>query len=169
MALKDQSVKDTGHEIEYAFYTRNIPTFLAANNYIKDFLARSGEPNLHYLMAGEVPQGFFGIKNWIRVSSFFFADADNSNQTIWPDDYVTFTPGMNADWYEMLEGSYEVPKKISVGTDAADMLSNFERVHGMFSYATISTNPSGINMYTGDTFLPVIKNPNAIYIANTTP
>ena len=34
-----------------------------------------------------------------------------------------------------------------------------------FSYAQVTTNPVSLQHFAGDTFLPIVKNPAAIFIA----
>lgn len=168
--LQDQSAKDTGMVLKKAYYGNNIPGYFANNDYVHDFLSRTGNagPNIEYLMSGLIPKGLFGL-DWIPVGRAFFNDANGTDQSWFGADNVVFTPGEDDDWYEMLEGSYPVPTRIDVETDAAAALESFKDVHGMFAYATVAFDPPGIKMFTGDTNLWALKNADAIYIADVTP
>jgi len=54
-------------------------------------------------------------------------------------------------------------------TSAVDVAHSLREQAGMFSYAEMLTDPPSIKMVAGDTFLPVIKVPKAVFIADVTP
>lgn len=169
--LQETALQTTGYEIEVAFYGRNIPTYLAQNDYVAEFAVRNPAVNQEYLMGagkklgGSIPQGYLGVKHWIPVNTAFFEDANGTNQTIFGADKIVFTPAISSDWYEMLEGSYEVPTTLNMLPDAQQALNACKTVQGMFAYSKLMDDPPGIKMNHGDTFLPVIKVPASIYQA----
>jgi len=48
-------------------------------------------------------------------------------------------------------------------------LGNVMEVYGQFSYATVTRNPVGLEHAARDTFLPLIKVPDAIFIGDVVP
>lgn len=163
--LKNQALKDTGYPLKYAFYGTSIPTYLSANNYVEPYLARNVPMAQPYLSDAELPANLFGL-TWVPVGSAFFEDADGTNQTVVGTNKVIFTPEPSGDWWEVLEGSYPVPTTFNVMADGVAAMRALKSMHGMFAYAAMnSVNPPGVTMYAGDTFLGVIKVPNAVYQA----
>lgn len=160
--LKAQSLKDTGYPLKYAFYGKNIPSYLTQNNYVQDYLSRNHPKAEPYLDSGELPEGLFGFK-WVPAYEFFYEDDTNTNNTIVGDDAVIFTPEPSSDWYEILEGSFWVPSSFNPYPDGVAALKSLKEVQGMFAYGVVKDNPVAVAMRSGDTFLPVIKVPNAVY------
>jgi hypothetical protein len=133
-----------------------------------------------------IPDGFLGFQ-WHPINWAFFAkNAANqgaviSNETILKflatgtastgtylpnDDTVIFTPDPEPDWWDVLEGSYLVPREIGVAEDAMAALDDMETVYGMFNYGVVTTDPPTVKLVGGDTFLPVNKVPKAVFMAN---
>jgi hypothetical protein len=116
----------------------------------------------------------------------FFEDQNGTNQDLWGADHVTFLPAFEgnmpsdseenamgeilamSDWYEMMLGTYEVPRSLAITADAMAALTNVETVLGMFAYGTIDKYAM-CSTVCGQTFLPVLKNPNVLYAADVTP
>jgi hypothetical protein len=48
-------------------------------------------------------------------------------------------------------------------------LGNFTQAQGAFSYAKVGHNPPGVEHFAGDTFLPLLKNPWAVFLADVVP
>lgn len=170
--LQERSLQATGYPLEIAFYGRNVPSYFATNDYVQEYLARNQQMNNEWLTAaggkklgGVVPQGMFGIKNWVPINTGFFEDSSGTNQSIWNADAVTFTPEISSDWYEMLQGEYPVPKSIDIQSSAEQAMRDLEIVKGMFAYAKVLHNPVSITMFHGDTYLPVLKVVDAVYQA----
>lgn len=168
-AIQKQSVLDTGYTIENAFYGINIPSYFAGNtSYVQPFLSRSPQMREMFLDTGEIPSGLFGVKNWIPVHTAFFNDNDGTNQSFFGDDKIVFTPAVNSTWYELLYGTYPVPKTFGPVGSLQGAMNSFELVRGMFGYATPIDNPMTARLYFGHTFLPVMKM-DCIFIADVTP
>ena len=83
------------------------------------------------------------------------------------DDQVAFTPEPTPDWIGWLEGTYPVPTSVgTVNGDAALTLrSSVTTAAGLFAYGVLNVDPVTVKMVAGDTFLPVLKVPKAIFIA----
>lgn len=183
--LRKQSLKDTGRRLGLALYGENVPTYLAANNFMKDWWVRNPGYQMQWLNGWEIPDGMLGFR-WIPMYGSFFEDNSGTNQDLWGADHITFLPAVSgnqpsdseenamgevtamSDWYEMMLGTYEVPRSLSVAGDAASVLSNVETVLGMFSYGTIDKYAKASTV-AGQTFLPVLKNPDVLYAADVTP
>lgn len=162
--IKKQSRKLTGHRIRHAFYGENILDYLLTNNQTKELLNR--DPGLRTSIAGgTIPDGFLDL-TWWSVNEAFFEDQNGTNQEWYGVDDIVFTPDPNDQWYLLYEGSYAVPTNLGgVSADAAMALGNFRQVSGMFSYALVKDDPPSLKHLAGDTSLPVLRNPSAIFIA----
>lgn len=167
-ALKKAAKKKTGYPLMYAFYGENIPGYINSNTVIKEYLSRS--PRMQEAVyTGDIPDGLGGL-TWIPVDDSFYEDQDGSIQDLVGGDTVIFTPAVDPSWYGLMQGSYDVPAEASVvGESALDALDVLEEVFGMFGYAEITTDPPTIRQYGGDTFLPCLKVPEAVFIADVTP
>lgn len=167
--LEERAAQTTGYELTQAMYGKNIPTYFILNDYVVDYLARMPNMSTDYLKnAGKIPSGLFGY-SWIPMYQTFYEDSAGINQSIWDSDLVVFTPEVNGDIWDFMEGSYPVPTDVNITTDAVAAMSNIKDVFGGFSYGQATHDPVGICTWTGDTFMPVMKNPDAYYQANVTP
>jgi len=161
--------KVTGYPITTAFYGENIPKYFVGNNGYKEAIHGSSRLAEAYATS-EIPPGTFGIKRWIPVSEAFYASAGTVGGTETLSDWfgvnqIVFTPDATPDWWEVLEGTYPVPSAFNIVADAMQQLQALKEVAGAFSYATIVTDPVSIKQVCGDTFLPVLKVPKAIFNA----
>lgn len=165
IALKTRATQLTGYPLKYAFYGSNIPKYLMANTTAQALIVRSPGYNSSFLDQGDIPTGFQGLV-WVPVYSAFFEDDNGVVQTFFGPDTIVFTPEVTTEWYEMIEGSYFIPASpdLIAGGNAATIVQAAQTPYGMFAYATRTTDPIGIKQVMGDTFLPVIKNPQAVYI-----
>lgn len=167
-ALKIVARKTTGKPATEAYYGTSILKYLVANTQIKELL-KADVGLASAFRQRMIPDGFLGL-NWHPAYEAFFEDADGTNQSWFGDDRITFTPAVDRTWYEMLEGTFEVPTNLgNVVADSVDALGQFATVQGMFSYAVIDDDPPGIKHYHGDTFLPTLTDPGAVFIADVTP
>lgn len=170
--LQDYALQETGMPLTTCFYGNNVRKYISQNSFCQAYLSRNPTYNAKYQStSSELPDGLFGIDKWIRMSGMFYEDANGTNQSIWDDDLAVFTPDISQpdkmDWWAMYEGSYQVPNSLNVGRDGMAALNNFRTEYGMFSYAYTEIQPSGIQVVHGDTCLASLKNPNAIFQADT--
>lgn len=165
-SLKLRSAEDTGFQLKYALYGKNIPSYMTQNDYVIDYLSRNNTWNNKWNESAEIPDGLFGF-TWVPMYTSFFDDSTETHQTIWNDDTVVFCPEVDKRWWEVIEGSYPVPTTINVQTDAEAALNSLKEVYGMFGYSTVQTNPVSIATFMGDTFFPALKNPTVTYKAVT--
>lgn len=164
--LKKRSARLTGMPVRKVLYGENIPTYLAQNDFVHEFLIRNPTQNADFLQSGEIGS-LFGLE-WIPVYEAFYEDADGTNRDLWDADMCVFTPEPDTSWLEWLEGSYELPKSIDI-VPSETVMGNFETTYGKFAYAKCGHNPPTATVYTGDTALPVLKVPDAIFQADVTP
>ncbi len=166
LAIKDQSLFDTGYELEYAFYGRNTPSRFANNAAMQQYLARWPHFRDHFLSTNEIPDGLFGLK-WVRASAAFFADQNDTNQTFFDVDAVVFTPPIESFWYENMIGSYLVPTTFNPLATLQATAGSFEHKHGHFMYGLPVLNPISAELHAGNVSLPIIKIPDCLYQADT--
>lgn len=169
--LKNIARQRTGYPITHAYYGANILGYLNGNTAIKQFY--TGSAKITEGMAWtEIPDGFLGIQKWIPVTEAFFAqsvqplgsDESASISSWFSGDQIVFTPTPSQDWWEVLEGTYPVPKAFTVTQDMMQQLQSLQQVAGPFSYAVLQDDPVSVKHLAGDTFLPILKVPGAIYI-----
>ena len=155
----------TGYPLVYAFYGKNVPTYLLNNTAVSK-LFPVGSPLLATLAQGNIPGNFLQITQWIPVNSAFFEDASGTIQKFFNDDKVVFTPRPDSTWWDVVEGSFPIPTQLGkVSTDTQQAGAGFKSVNGMFSYATPKDDPPGIKHFLGDTFGCFQKVTKAIFEA----
>jgi hypothetical protein len=162
-AVKKAARKLTGFPITHAFYTESIPSYIANDPVISNIIKGSSRI-AEQTISAEIPEAV-GNLNWLPIDQAFFVDQNMTAQDWFTDPMVVFTPDPNVEWWEFIEGTYPVPRSIQLAADLEAALGNFQQVAGPFSFASININPPSLAHYAGDTFLPVIKNPKAVFIA----
>lgn len=162
--LRKAARKLTGYPLKYAFYGENVPDYIFSNTTYREFLKINTAANKSAL-EGEIADGFGGF-TWIPAYQAFFEDDNGVNQDLVNPNGVTFTPAPSIDWWEWLEGTYPVPTSIgAVSSDAASAMQSVNVATGMFSYGTVVSDPTTVKQVAGDTFLPVMKVPKAVFQA----
>ncbi len=166
LGLRQAATQLTGYPLKYAFYGKNVPTYLTSNTKLQNYFVRNAGENTQYLSTAEVPSPLLGMQ-WLPAYDAFFEDQNGNLQNLVGNDQVVFTPEPSPDWIGWLEGTYPVPTSVgAVAADAAQSLkNNVTTAAGMFAYGVLSTDPVTVKMVAGDTFLPVLKVPSAIFIA----
>lgn len=168
--LKLAAIKETGYRIKYCMYGKNVPTYLAANNYFKDWLIRNPVANQGWLDTGgsEIPQGFQNL-TWIPVWESFYEDANGTNQELFGADAIIFFPEIDSTWWEFREGSYPNPTAFGPMGNLPGCVNSFEQVYGMSSYAKPQDDPPTATLVGVDVCLGIIKNPSVIWQGDATP
>jgi hypothetical protein len=166
LALRQAAGRLSGYPLRYAFYGKNVPTYLTGNTKLQNYFIRSAGDDASYLSTAEVPSPLLGF-TWVPAYDAFFEDANGVLQPLVGDDQVAFTPDPTPDWIGWLEGTYPVPTSLgTVAVDAVQTLrGNVTTASGLFAYGVLSTDPVTVKMVAGDTFLPVLKVPKAIFVA----
>lgn len=162
--LQKQSSIDTGYEVEYAFYGINIPSYLMANNYVKEYGYRNPQFNTSILGSNEIPDGFLGIKKWVPAYKATYDKYDGTKKSLFGDDICTFTVNPQY-WYKLFAGTRLVPKSIAIYKDIGQALDNLEEAQGMFAYSYLDPRTVELYMMTGDVCLPACVNGYGLYIA----
>lgn len=170
LQVKDVALQTTGYSLEngWALYGLNIPSYLASNTEAKEFMARNPGYNQRFIDSGEIPNGFMGF-NWKRMSGSFYNDDDDTKQTFWGADQVTFTPPVDKSWWTTIEGSYPLPTSYGVMSSLEGAAESFDFRYGIASYAYPVWTPPTANLVFVDTYLAWLKVQDAIFIADTTP
>ena len=166
--IKAAALKLTGYEITTAYYSDEIPSYIGANTIAQQYLVRNPAMNQAYIgNPSTVPDGFGGIKHWIYAGQTFYDDKSGNHQNILGANKVVFTPDHDPEWFEFFEGSFPVPRSVlpQMNQTAAEVLSNVSEEFGMFGYGQLALNPPQVEQFAGDTFLPVLKVPGAIFQA----
>jgi hypothetical protein len=165
--VKRTAIQRTGYPLRYAFYGKNVKGYLNNNDTLGN-LMNGNSVDANTALRGMVPE----IENllWVDASTAFWETADvDGNLTlnnIVPADTVVFTPDpAMPSWWEMTEGSAIVPTTNDVFGNPMDVLASMDRAYGQFAYGVGKTNPVTGEVFHGDTFLPMLLSPDAIYIA----
>jgi hypothetical protein len=83
-----------------------------------------------------------------------------------PSNFPELIPGWCSSDPLSFEFVYSAAQGAALTQDAVGSLrSNVTTAAGMFAYGLLNTDPVTVKMVAGDTFLPVLKVPGAIYIA----
>jgi hypothetical protein len=162
--LRKAARRLTGYSLAHAFYGENVLDYLLGNTKVKEILNRT--PALRNDAAqSDIPSQLFGL-TWHPAYEAFFEDSGGTNQDLVGADQVLFTPEPTPDWIGWLEGTYPVPTTVgAISADAIAAAANVATVAGMFSYGQVVADPVTIKQVAGDTFLPVLKVPKAVFVA----
>jgi hypothetical protein len=164
-ALLQAAVQLTGYELKHAFYGINVPHYLTGNTNLGNYFYRNAPFNEGFVQTADIPNPLLGL-TWHKAYYSFFQDQNGNNQSLVGPNQVLFTPDPSPDWIGVLEGSYAVPSDIGrVSGNEASVVEQMQIAHGMFAYGRQIDDPVTAKIVAGDTFLPVIKNPQAIFIA----
>ncbi|MDP9175550.1 MAG: major capsid protein [Planctomycetota bacterium] len=168
-ALHQAAVQLTGYELKHAFYGKNVPNYLTSNNGLGNYFFRANYgPEAFgpdYIATADIPNPLLGL-TWHKAYQSFFYDQNGVRQTLVGDDQIVFTPEPSNAWIGFLEGTYPVPSKAGIITPAEpSVVSSIETKAGMFAYGAASADPPTAKIVYGDTFLPVLKVPTAVFVA----
>lgn len=164
--LQKAAVALSGYRIRTCYYGKNIASYIAGNDSMKEFLKMQPRSNANVL-TGKVPKEFLDIE-WRPAYEAMYQDDGGTNHFFWKDSMCVFTPSAADDgWWGMLEGTYPIPAGFdAIAADAADAAKSINLARGIFSYAKIIDDPVAIKHHGGDTFLPFISVPKSVFIAD---
>ena len=166
-AIKKKAAQDTGLRITRAYYGKNIPGYIATNTAAKELL----KTNVRLAEALK-DSGDFTLKNirFTDATEAFYQDNDGTDNFWWGDDAVVFAPDVAPTWWQTLQGTYPIATDVgNLFSDGPEAAGSIIEAPGMFTYALQEQDPTGIKHLAGDTFLPVLAVPSAIFIADVTP
>lgn len=167
--IKMAAVQTTGYPLKTALYGKNIMSYLMQNDFVKYYLARNPVANDRWKDTNQIPDGLFDLK-WINMQNTFFEDSSGTVTEIFGGDTVTFCPDITPMTYSIYEGSYPVPKSLTLAQNVEQQLANMEIKYGQFGYAMMNPgSPSQIIGVYGDTFMPRLKVPAAFFVSDVTP
>jgi hypothetical protein len=162
--LKKAARRLTGYPLAHAFYGQNVLDYLLTNGKVKEIMKFNAAANARTL-AGDTPQSLFGLQ-WHAAYEAFFEDQNGVAQDLVGADQVLFTPEPSMDWLDWLEGTYPVPTNVgAITSDAIGAAGQVSIATGMFSYGQVLSDPVTLKQVAGDTFLPVLKVPKAVFVA----
>ena len=170
--LRKRSKRLSGLPIELAYYGENFPTYVSQNSFLAEYLSRHEQFRTPWVMenGGVIPNGMFGIPQWVDVSDAFYTDASGTNQDLWDGDAITFCPRpTTGEWHKLMLGTYWCPSSLQAFADGMSAMASLKPVQGMFSFAQVNMNPPGVVHFAGDTAMHVYKTPDAIFQADVTP
>ena len=172
--LRMAAVQLTGYDLKHAFCGSNIKSYLFNNTAYSNYL-KHNPVSQEALIKNRIVDGFADLAWHEMTESFISQDNYNPGNVLSPNaampvfgpDVVCFTPEIDDGWYDLIEGSYPVPAVNFEGENGTDLLDKFIETFGHFGWAQrgMANNPAVIVEYQGDTFLPVIRVPYAIFIA----
>ena len=79
-----------------------------------------------------------------------------------PDDKLILVPGSN-DWLQAVNGMTMVPNSLDVGPTLDSIVASASMQYGSFSYAKAEHNPMRLDVYAGDAYGYLLREPNAIW------
>lgn len=164
--LQETAARVHGYIPRIALYGRNIPTYIQQCDFTIEYLARTPGLQSVNLKDNTIPD-LFGF-TWIPAWMASYTKDDGTKTSLWNADGVTFLPGpedANAFW-SMFEGSNLVPRNLNLNQNYESALNDIEMVWGAYGYGQLTHKPVGLNVVMGDCFLPAVKLPDTVYIAN---
>jgi len=168
-SLHQAAVQLTGYELKHAFYGKNVAHYLTSNTGLGNYFFRaaygSDAFNPQYIATADIPNPLLGL-TWHKAYQSFFIDSSGNRQTLVGDDQIVFTPEPGTAWIGFLEGTYPVPTKAGIVTPAEpSVVGDMKLQAGMFAYGVPTADPPSAKIVYGDTFLPVLKVPTAVFVA----
>jgi hypothetical protein len=153
-------------------YGTQIPSYIAANNTIKNFygnnMALSEAARTAIASTNAIPNGFLGF-NWQPVRLSFLEKADGTVSATFATNYIGLVPEPDDSWYEPIEGGTLTPAgvagdvQINPGASFQSMLNAVRIAYGKYAYGVAKTHPVvQFSMVQGDCYGPVLKLPSAL-------
>ncbi len=162
-AFRAACAKANGYMPVHVLYGASVPGYLAANNYTGKLIQMNSAYNQSFLQSNAIPQGFMDMQ-WHPVSDAFLLDATGTPTSLFDDKSVVFLPEIGEDWYEFVEGSKIIPTGVATaGQSLEELIAGVSMGFGQYTYVEMMTDPISIKQIAGDTFLPLIKVPSAVY------
>lgn len=156
--IRDQARAESAPPPEVCICNSDLKRLIRRNVNFRYFAAQNvaGERVLY----GELVEGLFGM-DWIFIDSQY-TDAGGSNAKMIPDEKLILVPKSN-DWIQAVAGLTLVPTKIEIQNSIDQLVASTSEVYGPFSYAKAEHNPLRLDVYAGDAYGYIVREPNAIW------
>ena len=166
--LQVEAVKISGYPLDFASFGQLVPEYLRSNTSVGQ-LMQSNQMLTGDLMMNRIPKGF-GLEGltWRPLYTSYFVDADGTDREWFGGDFVVFYPTPTSDWYTMFEGTYQIPSEaVAVkAPNVGSLVGGTATGTGFSSWALELQDPPGWRLYFKDCFLPALKVPDAVFIAD---
>lgn len=113
---------------------------------------------------GELVEGLFGM-TWLFVDRTY-VDSSGTTRKYIPDEKLIMVPSQG-DWLQAVQGLELVPTDINIQSMEPEQMANsLAEVYGKFGYGVVNHNPVGLDVYVGDNYGWIVREPNAIWQAD---
>lgn len=148
--------------LRYCGYGPGVMDALLNNTIVAKMLTAN---NVRVDTSTQVIEGLFGMIWYPLTGNFLKSTAAGAFVNPFAKK-VVMHPQPTRDWYEMQEGSYVLAGSGTAAfeNNASEIAKSLVKVQGAYSIAKWETNPMSIVQTYGDTWLPVMYQPSAIYI-----
>jgi hypothetical protein len=153
-------------------YGTQIPSYIAANNTIKNFygnnMALTDSQRTAIAATNAIPNGFLGF-DWQPARLSYLEKADGTVSATFATNYIGLVPPVDDSWYEPIEGGTLTPAgvagdvQINPGASFESMMNAVRIAYGRYAYGVAKTHPVvQFSMVQGDCYAPVLKLPQAL-------
>lgn len=156
--IKDQAREENAPAPELAICNSTMKRHFRANVQFQTFAAQHMEGQR--VLYGEMVEGLFGM-DWLFVDETY-VDSSGTTRKYIPDERVILVPKAN-DWIQAVNGLELVPTKVDIQGTIDNLVSSLAEVYGKFAYAKCEHNPVGLDVYVGDNYGYLVREPNAIW------
>jgi hypothetical protein len=169
MNIQALQARDGKPPITTCLYGAAVPGYISANTNAKEWI--NGNQGLAAgSWRGTIPQGFGGIQNWIPVHTYYMSNVNETTgaetQTaLFGENYLAFLPDPTPDYYNFYRGSQDIAT--TTGVVAGNGISGVRSAEGAFAYGKVLDDPARIVLYGGDTWLPVLADPDAVFLGGS--
>lgn len=164
--LQNVSLSLSGKRIARAMYGSSIVKLIRKSDFGDQVI--SANPAFQNAFAGGmIPDGFLGIDKWMPGHAQFWNDDSDTVVRPFGANAITFTPAPNDGWYEMTQGTTEIPRDLGgVNMNPETLLSNSYSAPGRYAYGYMpNPDPVRFQVVYGDCYLPWFTVPEAVFIA----
>jgi len=160
--VTDTALMRTGIKLDLAVIGANVLGYFLANTMIKE-LMKSNVAMTTAFGNNTIPNEFLGVPNWMKGSGLYWVDKDDGYNKFVGDDDICLLPAPAAAWLECAEGSHMLTNGGQVVPSMEQANEAFVEVYGKWGFAELTSDPTGAKLVAGDTYLPMLKIPAAVY------
>lgn len=148
--------KDSGYTPEHVWCNRTVMRYLMRNTGVKEYLGE-GAYKAQVGQLGFIRE-FYGL-TW-HVYGKGYIPAGGSHTRYIADGKMALVPDPDPSWVNILEGSTNI-----ANITAQELVEVF----GRYSHSLLEADPAGYKAMVGDTFIPILRVPDAVVYADVTP